>query len=63
MNRLHFILSISHDILYRIAQHVQNVRAPTLIESFDEIYNFYKEYIFTVIKISYNKEFESALDI
>ena len=46
-----------------MAQYIQNARALTLIESFDEMYNFYKEYRFIRMKINCNKEFKSALDI
>ena len=38
------------------------MRAPALIESFEEIHNFYKECGFTIKKINHNKEFKPTLD-
>lgn len=63
INGLNFTSNISHDVFYRIAQWLLNTRSLALIESFHEMYNFYKACGFIIMKINCDKEFKSALYI
>ena len=42
---------------------MQNIRAPTLIDYFEEMCNFCEECGFTIMKINCDKEFKPTLDI